>query len=286
MLGEGYDHPYLSIAAIFRPFKAELPYIQFIGRILRYIEDEEATPIDNIGQIISHKNLELDNLWTKYKKEIEESEIIKRLINDEKIDDLWDDNIEDISDESNLNKNIIDFGQAYEYGDGTLITDSYINTELMKKAKEKESEEQEKVEALKELLGVTEDQARIIYRSTNSVDLSYKRPDMMYLNSKSGLDKKIKGEIVPELITEFKINPKGNELAQSPLFTSRKYGWIPNKVNHNDALLAVFFNSYLKAEIGSSRDKWSQDDFKIAYQNLEKMVQYIKNMLQKRKDEN
>lgn len=51
---------------------------------MRYIEDEDATPIDNI---------------------------------------------EDISDESNLNKNIIDFGQAYEYGDGTLITDSYINTE-------------------------------------------------------------------------------------------------------------------------------------------------------------
>ena len=38
--------------AIFRPFKAELPHIQFIGRILRYIDDENATPIDNVGQII------------------------------------------------------------------------------------------------------------------------------------------------------------------------------------------------------------------------------------------
>ena len=31
MMGEGYDHKYLSIAAIFRPFKSLLPYEQFIG---------------------------------------------------------------------------------------------------------------------------------------------------------------------------------------------------------------------------------------------------------------
>ena len=42
MLGEGFDHKYLSIAAIFRPFRSELPYIQFIGRILRYINDDSA----------------------------------------------------------------------------------------------------------------------------------------------------------------------------------------------------------------------------------------------------
>ena len=40
MLGEGYDHPYLSIAAIFRPFRSELPYEQFIGRVLRVIPEE------------------------------------------------------------------------------------------------------------------------------------------------------------------------------------------------------------------------------------------------------
>lgn len=35
MLGEGYDHPYLSVAAIFRPFRNALPYEQFVGRILK-----------------------------------------------------------------------------------------------------------------------------------------------------------------------------------------------------------------------------------------------------------
>jgi DNA repair protein RadD len=35
MLGEGFDHPPLGVAAIFRPFKSLNPYIQFIGRVIR-----------------------------------------------------------------------------------------------------------------------------------------------------------------------------------------------------------------------------------------------------------
>ena len=37
MLGEGFDHPKLSVAAIFRPFRSLAPYIQFVGRILRVV---------------------------------------------------------------------------------------------------------------------------------------------------------------------------------------------------------------------------------------------------------
>ena len=107
----------------------------------------------------------------------------------------------------------------------------------------------------------------------------------MYLNSRVGLDKSIKGEKVPELITEFNINQKGKELANLAFLSNNKYKWIVDRASDNAALLAMFLNKYLKEGIGSSRDKWSQDDFKIAYQKLEKMVQYIKSMLQQRKDE-
>ena len=37
MLGEGFDHPKLSVAAIFRPFRTLAPYIQFVGRIMRVV---------------------------------------------------------------------------------------------------------------------------------------------------------------------------------------------------------------------------------------------------------
>ncbi|UZQ49566.1 hypothetical protein [Clostridium kluyveri] len=107
MLGEGYDHPYLSIAAIFRPFRNELPYIQFIGRVLRIINEGLAK--DNIAPIVSHENLDLDELWQKYKIEIQESEIIKRLRN---YDEILD---EDFDDERNSKK-------------GTIIMDPRIQT--------------------------------------------------------------------------------------------------------------------------------------------------------------
>lgn len=35
MIGEGFDHPPLGVAAIFRPYKTLNPYIQFLGRVIR-----------------------------------------------------------------------------------------------------------------------------------------------------------------------------------------------------------------------------------------------------------
>ena len=42
MLGEGFDHPKLSVAAIFRPFRTLAPYIQFVGRIMRVVVQNDA----------------------------------------------------------------------------------------------------------------------------------------------------------------------------------------------------------------------------------------------------
>ncbi len=39
MLGEGFDHLNISIAAIFRPFRTPGPYAQFIGRAIRKIQE-------------------------------------------------------------------------------------------------------------------------------------------------------------------------------------------------------------------------------------------------------
>lgn len=85
MLGEGYDHPYLSVAAIFRPFKSLAPYSQFIGRILRKIPDNEVeAEIDNIGAVIAHNELGLRPLWEEYMKEKDLSEMVKQVKGSEK----------------------------------------------------------------------------------------------------------------------------------------------------------------------------------------------------------
>ncbi|MFM9745600.1 helicase-related protein, partial [Streptomyces brasiliscabiei] len=64
MMGEGYDHKYFSVAAIFRPFRSPLPYEQFVGRILRIIPEGNVS--DNIGSVVAHKFLYLNKLWNYY----------------------------------------------------------------------------------------------------------------------------------------------------------------------------------------------------------------------------
>jgi DNA repair protein RadD len=67
MLGEGFDHPKLSVAAIFRPFKTLAPYIQFVGRILRVIVQNSPGHPDNYGHVVTHAGMNLDERLREFK---------------------------------------------------------------------------------------------------------------------------------------------------------------------------------------------------------------------------
>ena len=67
MLGEGFDHPKLSVGAIFRPFRSLAPYIQFIGRILRVVVQDDPSHPDNYGHIVTHAGMNLDELLKRFK---------------------------------------------------------------------------------------------------------------------------------------------------------------------------------------------------------------------------
>lgn len=61
-LGEGFDHPALSVAAIFRPYRSLSPYLQFIGRIMRVNVQRTPRHPDNYGYIVTHAGMNLDML--------------------------------------------------------------------------------------------------------------------------------------------------------------------------------------------------------------------------------
>jgi DNA repair protein RadD len=67
MLGEGFDHPRLSVAAIFRPFRSLSAYIQFIGRIMRVNFESDPQHVDNEGFIVSHVGLNNDARWNDFR---------------------------------------------------------------------------------------------------------------------------------------------------------------------------------------------------------------------------
>ena len=68
MLGEGFDHPKLSVAAIFRPFRSLAPYIQFVGRIMRVIVQNDPGHPDNVGHIVTHLGMNLDERLKEFKQ--------------------------------------------------------------------------------------------------------------------------------------------------------------------------------------------------------------------------
>jgi hypothetical protein len=67
MLGEGFDHPPLSVGAIFRPFRSLNPYIQFVGRVMRVNSQNAPNHPDNQGVVISHVGMNQDANWDDFK---------------------------------------------------------------------------------------------------------------------------------------------------------------------------------------------------------------------------
>ncbi|MBP2027453.1 superfamily II DNA or RNA helicase [Acetoanaerobium pronyense] len=273
MLGEGYDHPYLSIAAIFRPFRNELPYAQFVGRILRFIEDGDAQVEDNIGEVIAHKNLELEHLWEKYKIEIQESEIIKRL---KDYDDIINKTMDPKTTPGESEKD--ELGKVINLGDSRIESEEYLSTELFALSKKKDAELKQKIKDLKKILGdnITDDQAQLIIQQAESDDDETKRPDLLYSKKKKNIDDKIREDIVPRLMVQYDIDKDKNYLKDLSIIKT-KCNYIAKYVNKNDGILAFYINDCLKKAIGKERKKWTDADLDKGLNildNLEKQLDY------------
>ena len=81
MLGEGFDHPQLSVAAIFRPFRSLAPYLQFVGRAMRVVVQNDSRHPDNYGYIVTHAGMNLDTLLTDFREiEREDQQFLAGLI--------------------------------------------------------------------------------------------------------------------------------------------------------------------------------------------------------------
>jgi len=76
VLGEGFDHPPLSIAAIFRPFRGLSPYVQFVGRIMRVLQQNSPDHPDNVGYVVSHIGLQQDARWDDFKAFDREDQLV------------------------------------------------------------------------------------------------------------------------------------------------------------------------------------------------------------------
>lgn len=78
MLGEGFDHPRLSVAAVFRPFRSLAPYIQFIGRVMRVVVQNEPDHPDNQAFVVSHVGLNNEARWNEFRElDLDDQELVQ-----------------------------------------------------------------------------------------------------------------------------------------------------------------------------------------------------------------
>ncbi|MGI1678069.1 MAG: DEAD/DEAH box helicase family protein [Cellvibrionaceae bacterium] len=67
-LGEGFDHPYLSVAAVFNVFSNLSPFVQFVGRIMRVIKQNAPDDPLNSGTVIFHAGSNIAGRWEDFQK--------------------------------------------------------------------------------------------------------------------------------------------------------------------------------------------------------------------------
>ncbi|MEK3913016.1 DEAD/DEAH box helicase [Paenibacillus sp. FSL H7-0331] len=246
MMGEGYDHKYLTIAALFRPYKSLNRFAQVIGRVLRAIPEDEITryEVDNNAIVIYHDELGLDELWEFFKKEVEDIGRYKK-VREIEFSDIEYEKRETL------------YGQAVVQGASTESTDSYsglIDFHIeFEKAKILILEETEaKRQELKaigmddELIEETlEKMARKKIRAkTNEFNHIYneKRPLERRKMIRKILTEKVQ-LVAVDLLEEFSIEPKENTLYSK---FKRSLPPFTKPTTNNDGVLVIYMNTKIK----------------------------------------
>ena len=68
MLGEGFDHRYLSVAMVGSIFANLGPFVQFVGRIMRSIEQEQPGHPLNQGVVVFHVGANVARRWHDFRQ--------------------------------------------------------------------------------------------------------------------------------------------------------------------------------------------------------------------------
>lgn len=272
MLGEGYDHPYLSVAAIFRPYRSLAPYSQFIGRILRKMPDDDYNaPIDNIGAVIAHRDLGLEPLWSEYQKEQEYKSVVELVKGAE-------------PDEKKLERGMKrkrPGAMGIVHTDGDVIADDefYEFTLAAENYQKYEQDIEEKAKLLRMVFpDKSPSQLKQIAREQNSptaFNPLLKNPKKYRQTLRDEFYSKVQFDIPSEILVEFNLNKEDDTLKS--LRVKQKYQWAL-KNGDNAAIISKYLNAVLSDYFGP-RNTWNLKDYLNAEKRLKYIVDHLKFMI-------
>ena len=270
MLGEGFDHPKLSVAAIFRPFRTLAPYIQFVGRIMRVVVQNDAGHPDNVGHIVTHLGMNLDQRLKEF----------KQFENDDQA--FWDKVIG--GEEPEVPPEVLD-GTARLRATEKVV----VHGEIVESLWEEDFttvEDQQIVEDLRErlrLYGLDPSQAEEMIKKAQQTPLRKRAPAEPFLvqpqreweESRKRLNEQAK-RLANLLLNHVQLSMNGTELTYK--YKSLK---LTGRNNYVSALMMV--NAEMQKRLGKDRGQATTEEFKAILDNLDDLLQTLARRVRKAK---
>jgi DNA repair protein RadD len=257
MLGEGFDHPKLSVAAIFRPFRTLAPYIQFVGRILRVIVQNSPGHPDNYGHVVTHAGMNLDERLREFK--LFESD-------DQK---FWEDVIGGKEPEPPAE---VKSGEARM----KLSEPAVVNYEIVDSLIEEQFTSAEQEDIIRELrenlerLGLDPDQAEAIVLARSTAQTTsraaqpyQKLPVREWEMRRKGLNDEV-NRAANLLVNRLGISRAGREIINCGI-----------SATNNFVACVTLINKELKKNNPKERKEWSTEEFEAAIKYLEEILNLL-----------
>lgn len=253
MLMEGYDHKYLSVLAIFRPYKSKNAFAQIVGRVLRTIPEDEITDyaIDNNAYVIYHQETGLDVMWQSFQKEVEKSKVVP-------VKEYYFSDREYRERENSYAS--ISVSQAYSTEADSYLPEIDFNEKFEEAKRKIEERINEKIKKL-DAVGFSEDDIAFLRNELRNKEIKSekdkmdrllveKRPETARTEIRTFLYNTA-NEAAQDILTRKGIAPKGHSLYNS--FKNIIYN-IKSDTN-NDAIIVIYINTRLKNKFGAVKTR-------------------------------
>ena len=254
MLMEGYDHRYLTVLALFRPYRSINAFAQIVGRVLRAIPAEEITAfeVDNNAVVIYHEETGLDSMWSAFQKEVDRAKH-QRTREYTITDEDYTRKEQSLAGVSSSN--------AFVSDRDSYLDDLDFNKIFSEKRAEIDSIATQKLQAMAALADYDEETLAqfkniIINAETKKAaqtidpNLVAKRPEIARKQLREILIKKAQDEAAT-LLSDLKIDEKASTLY--PKFRNHLVGIQPTMAN--DGILIRFINAKLAKKFGKVADR-------------------------------
>ncbi len=201
-LGEGFDHRLLAVAAVFSVFSNLSPFVQFVGHIMRVIEQNTPRHPLNYGTVVFHAGANVARRWEDFQQYSEaDREFFDQLFPMEKLDFSSADELEvkPLADRDTVSRHVDVRAQGQVLLEEIpLIQDDQDALATLKLLQDK---------------GYTSDQVKEAYDKLKPVPVTKVRQRQAM---RSGLDMRVRTE-AGRILKERGINPQGQELDRQRL---------------------------------------------------------------------